>query len=81
VSGDQEPRGQGPTHLPAATAVVLPADDGEGRFARGAEAAGLVRHPLRGVCHNKSRGHISHGGAGRLRLGVGVEAWQVGRCR
>lgn len=49
------------THLPAAAAVVFPADDSEGRFARGAEAAGLVRHPFRGVCCNESQGHVSPG--------------------
>lgn len=45
---------QGPTHLPTAAAVVFPADDGEGRFAGGAEATGLIWHPFRRVCHNNS---------------------------
>lgn len=41
-----------PAHLPAAAAVVFPADDSEGCFARGAEAAGLVWDPLRWICDN-----------------------------
>lgn len=48
-----------PTHLPTAPAVVLPADDGEGGFARGAEAAGLVRDPLGRVYDNDRGGHVS----------------------
>lgn len=42
--------------LPAAAAVVLPADHCERRFAGGAEAAGLVRDPLGRVCDNDSGG-------------------------
>lgn len=45
---------KGPTYLTTAATVVLPADDGEGSFTGGAEATGLIWHPLRRVCHNKS---------------------------
>ena len=54
-----QPLGLGPTYLPAAAAVMLPADDGEGGFARSAEATGLVRDPLRRVCDNRSGGGVS----------------------
>lgn len=59
--GPQDPKAvpTGPTHLPAAAAMVLPADDGEGRLARGAEATSLVWHPFGGVCHKESQA-ISH---------------------
>lgn len=59
-------RACGRTHLPTAAAVVLPADDGEGRFARHAEATGLIWHPLRGVCHNNSSVTSAMAGAGGL---------------
>lgn len=55
---------------------MLPADDGEGGFARSAEATGLVRDPLRRVCDNRSGGgrvsqrELCSGGSGVGGLGV-----------
>lgn len=60
-----------PTYLPAAAAVVFPADDGEGRFARGTEATGLVWDPLGRVCDNKSGGHIRQGSHAGVPVGAG----------
>lgn len=63
----------GPTHLPAAAAVVLPADDREGGFARGAEAAGLVGDPLGRVCGKR-------GGVVRQRGSEAARRWPRGLC-
>lgn len=43
-----------PSHLPAAAAVVLPADDSEGRFACSAEATGLIWDPFGWICDSES---------------------------
>lgn len=67
--------------LPAAAAVVLPADDCERRFAGGAEAAGLVRDPLGRVCGKDSgdrsarRGSGAGGGSEGRWAGAGVGGW------
>lgn len=72
----------GAAHLPAAAAVVFPADDREGGLAGSAEAAGLVRHPLGRVCdktgadvrHREPRRHDQGG-----RRWVGRSLWPSAR--
>ena len=77
----RQPRGlrDGPgrpaTYLPAAAAVVLPADHCERRFAGGAEAAGLVRDPLGRVCENDSGGRSARGSGAGAAARAGGLGW------